>query len=183
MGDHAAYTFRLHDMNFLSFSESWNLFREKVFGGECCPPCLEGIGQEIIRNCRGLPLSIAVIGGLLSMEKTVSYWETIATTLNSILSTDGGQCSTILSLSYNHLPAHLKPCFLYFAIFPEDYKIRISKLTKLWIAEGFIKSNDESKTLEDIAEEYLQDLSNRSLIMVLKLGIMAKLRHTESMIF
>ncbi|XP_073036394.1 putative late blight resistance protein homolog R1B-17 [Primulina eburnea] len=169
VGDHAASTDRLHDMSFLSSSESWNLFCEKAFGGECCPPLLEGIGQEIIKNCRGLPLSIVVVAGMLSVDKTVSYWQTIAKTLNSILATDGGQCSTIFSLSYNHLPAYLKPCFLYFAIFPEDYDIRRSELIKLWIAEGFIKPN-ESKSLEDIAEECLEDLLNRSLIMVFKLG-------------
>ncbi|XP_073138734.1 putative late blight resistance protein homolog R1A-10 [Henckelia pumila] len=175
VGDHAASTGCLHDMSFLSSSESWNLFCLKTFGGEHCPPCLEGTGQEIIRNCGGLPLSIVVIGGLLSMDKTVGYWESIVTTLKSILSTDGGQCSTIFSLSYNHLPAHLKPCFLYFAIFPEDYDMRRSKLVKLWIAEGFIKPK-ESKSLEDIAEECLGDLLNRSLIMVLELGCSGKIR-------
>ncbi|XP_073295284.1 putative late blight resistance protein homolog R1A-3 [Primulina huaijiensis] len=175
VGSLAASTGCLHEMSFLSSSESWNLFREKAFRGEFCSPRLEGIGLEIIRNCRGLPLSIVVIGGLLSMDKTVGYWETIATALNSILAADGGQCSTIFSLSYNHLPAHLKPCFLYFAIFPEDCVIRRSKLIKLWIAEGFIKPN-KSKSLEHIAEECLEDLLNRSLIMALKLGHRSKVK-------
>ncbi|XP_073121360.1 putative late blight resistance protein homolog R1B-16 [Henckelia pumila] len=169
VGDDAASFDHRHDMRPLDSGESWDLFRAKVFRGGYCPPRLEGIGLEIVKKCRGLPLSIVVIGSLLSMDKTVGYWETIVTALKSILSTDGGQCSTIFSLSYNYLPAHLKPCFLYFAIFPKDHAIRRSNLIHLWVAEGFIKPNG-SKSLEDIAEECLEDLLNRSLIMVLKLG-------------
>ncbi|XP_073294583.1 putative late blight resistance protein homolog R1B-16 [Primulina huaijiensis] len=164
VGDHAASTGRLHDTSFLSSSESWNLFREKAFRGECCPPLLEGIGQEIIKNCRGLPLSIVVVAGMLSVDKTVSYWQTIAKTVNSILATDGGQCSTIFSLSYNHLPAHLKPCFLYFAIFPEDYDIRRSELIKLWIAEGF-KSQTSLKTWKILQRNVWKIFKKRSSFM------------------
>ncbi|XP_073143974.1 putative late blight resistance protein homolog R1B-16 [Henckelia pumila] len=169
VGDDAASFDYRHDMRPLNFGESWHLFCQKAFGGDWCPPCLEGITLEIIENCKGLPLSIVVIGGLLSMDKTAGYWKTIATAMKSFLSTDGGQCSNIFSLSYDHLPAHLKPCYLYFAIFPEDYIVRRSDIIMLWIAEGFIKPK-ESKSLEDIAEECLEDLLNRSLIMVLKLG-------------
>lgn len=76
--------------------------------------------------------------------------------------------SSILSLTYNHLPPKLKACFLYFAIFPEDYEIRTSRLLLLWIAEGFIELSSGSKSLEKVAEEYIQDLVNRNLVLVNK---------------
>ncbi|KAL2525007.1 NB-ARC domain-containing protein [Abeliophyllum distichum] len=42
--------------------ESWNLFCDKVFGEDCCPPELEEIRKKIAQNCRGLPLAVVVIG-------------------------------------------------------------------------------------------------------------------------
>ena len=66
-----------------------------------------------------------------------------------------------LALSYNHLPQHLKSCFLYLGAFPEDTEIDVRKLLWLWVAEGFIKP-----AIENIAEAYLVDLVERSLVIV-----------------
>ncbi|KAG8380359.1 hypothetical protein BUALT_Bualt06G0007300 [Buddleja alternifolia] len=49
--------------------------------------------------------------------------------------------------------------------FPEDYEIYVSRLIKLWTAEGFIKPT-RSKSYEESAEDYLEDLVKRSLILV-----------------
>ncbi|GER49666.1 disease resistance protein [Striga asiatica] len=82
---------------------------------------------------------------------------------------DGGDSSMmqILELSYKHLPGYLKPCFLYFAAFPEDAEIPAQKLTMLWIAEGYVKEG-ENKSAEVVAEEYLIELIGKSLVMVAK---------------
>ncbi|KAL8529819.1 hypothetical protein ACS0TY_007032 [Phlomoides rotata] len=53
------------EMNFLDEDKSWNLFCENAFLEEGYPPELEEIGKDIVRECRGLPLSIVLIGGLL----------------------------------------------------------------------------------------------------------------------
>lgn len=73
----------------------------------------------------------------------------------------------ISDLSYKHLPGHLKACFLYFAVFLEDKVILVSKLMQFWLAEGFIKKS-QSKNGEDVAEDYLMDLINRSLVTISK---------------
>lgn len=63
-------------MKFLDEDSSWDLFSKSVFGEEGCPPKLEGIGKKIVENCRGLPLSIIVVGGLLrKMEDAEECWE------------------------------------------------------------------------------------------------------------
>ncbi|XP_047965066.1 putative late blight resistance protein homolog R1A-3 [Salvia hispanica] len=63
------------DMKILDDYASWNLFSKIVFGDESCPHELENIGKKIVKGCRGLPLSVNVIGGLLSMsEKTEENW-------------------------------------------------------------------------------------------------------------
>ncbi|KAL8056990.1 hypothetical protein ABFX02_04G154500 [Erythranthe guttata] len=161
----------LFELSFLDEDKSWELFCKKTFGEAGCPLDLEDVGKEIVQKCKGLPLSITVIGGLLGRSHmTQEYWKDIAKDIHSILNSgEDKNCSSILSLSYTYLPPHLKPCFLYMSIFPEDEKIRVSQLIKLWVAEGFIRSN-KSQRLEEIARGYLNDLIGRNLVLKHMLG-------------
>lgn len=155
----------IHHMHLMDEDHSWDLLKHKVFNQASCPDKLAFEGKMIARSCRGLPLAIVVISGLLVLDQTISGWKTIATNVNSVISENYEQFDKILSLSYTHLPHHLKPCFLYMACFPEYYEMRASKVIKLWVAEGFLKPK-RSKSLEQTAEEYLEDLVNRSLVLV-----------------
>ncbi|KAK4437251.1 putative late blight resistance proteinR1B-16 [Sesamum alatum] len=159
-------------MSFLDADESWELFCRHVFGEEDnCPSELEEIGKRIVKKCKGLPLAIIVVGGLLSKsDKTQEYWEQIAADITAVINCDNNDyCLSVLHLSYSHLPVHLKPCFLYMGVFPEDSYISISKLIKLWVAEGFLKPIKD-KSLEEVAEEYLEDLIYRNLILPWRVG-------------
>ena len=124
------------EMKFLDEESSWNMFCIIVFGGRSCPLELEKIGKKIVKSCRGLPLSIVVVGGVLEkLERTNECWKSIRRSLNSIVNSENDmQCLKILKLSYNHLPLYLKPCFLYMGIFKEDSEIQVSKLIKLWVS-------------------------------------------------
>ncbi|XP_059306445.1 putative late blight resistance protein homolog R1B-17 [Lycium ferocissimum] len=59
--------------------------------------------------------------------------------------------------------------------FDESTEIPISKLTWLWVSEGFVKK-DEVKKQEEVAEDYLNDLMGRSLIMEAKRRSNGKLK-------
>ncbi|KAK4402257.1 putative late blight resistance proteinR1A-10 [Sesamum angolense] len=156
----------VHHMKLLRSEPSWDLLRVTVFGREDCPYVLEEIGWKIAENCKGLPLAIVVIGGLLSRDKNEEYWKLISQDVKSAIArNDGDQFMQILSLSYDSLPHHLKACFLYMGVFPEDYEIFVSQVIKLWVAEGFMKPL-ATKSLEELAWEYLSDLINRNLIEV-----------------
>ncbi|PIN21530.1 hypothetical protein CDL12_05776 [Handroanthus impetiginosus] len=163
-------------LDFLDEDQSWNLFCEEAFT-EGCPPELEEIGKKIARSCRGLPLAIVVIGGLLSNSNmTRQYWEFVAENVSSFANSGNEEhCLKILSLSYKHLPIHLKPCFLYMRVFPDDVQIVVSELIKAWVAEGFLKPI-RSKTLEEVAEEYLKDLIGRNLILICKWTLNGKIK-------
>ncbi|XP_059654911.1 putative late blight resistance protein homolog R1A-10 [Cornus florida] len=157
-----------HHLRFLNFDESWDLLRQKVFEGGSCPQLLIEIGKKIAKKCQGLPLAIVVIAGLLAKkDKTQDWWRHVAESVSSYIVTEREQFMGTLALSYNHLPYHLKPCFLYFGAFPEKYEIPVWKLIWLWIAEGFIMRNQQ-KSLEDVAEDYMMDLIDRSLVVVSK---------------
>ncbi|KAL0384871.1 UNVERIFIED_CONTAM: putative late blight resistance proteinR1A-10 [Sesamum radiatum] len=156
-----------HQMNLLKDDESWNLLSQKVFApGDTCSPELEKVGKKIAKDCRGLPLSIHVISGILSQAKTSQdFWEQVSDNVSSTVADKGESFSNILSLSYNHLPNHLKPCFLYMGTFPEDYEIHSSRLVNLLVAEGLVRPISD-KTLEGAAEMHLKALVDRNLIFV-----------------
>ncbi|XP_016512472.1 putative late blight resistance protein homolog R1A-3 [Nicotiana tabacum] len=164
-------------LRFLSAEESWELLQIKLFNKPTCPSELCEVGEEIARECQGLPLLVILVAGVLTKkEKNKESWRKIAESINS--DTDiSAKCLDIIELSYRHLPDHLKPCLLYFASFREDEEIPISNLAWLWTIEGFVPNrkpksvdvpNRKPKSVELVAETLLNDLIGRSLVMVNK---------------
>ncbi|KAL3619486.1 hypothetical protein CASFOL_037064 [Castilleja foliolosa] len=168
-------------MNFLDEATSWDLFSKTVFGEKSCPDELMKIGKKIVDNCRGLPLSIVVVGGLLKkMDATQRCWESIGSNLTSVVNLENDKhCLRLMRLSYNHLPVYLKPCFLYMGVFEEDDKIKVSTLVKLWIYEGFLKPVSAGDSLETSAEEFLKDLVDRNLVLIAKLGSTGNIKYCK----
>nr|AEW48215.1 disease resistance protein RGH7 [Solanum leptophyes x Solanum sparsipilum] len=157
-----------HHMRLMNFDESWNLLHKKIFEKEgSYSPEFENIGKQIALKCGGLPLAITVTAGLLSkIGQRLDEWQRIAENVSSVVSTDPeAQCMRVLALSYHHLPSHLKPCFLYFAIFSEDERIYVKKLVELWAVEGFL-NEEEGKSMEEVAETCINELVDRSLISI-----------------
>ncbi|XP_022878416.1 putative late blight resistance protein homolog R1A-4 [Olea europaea var. sylvestris] len=166
--DHAAlhteHNSSPHFLPLFSEAESWELLQAKLFQQEKCPMELVEVGKEIARKCSGLPLAVVVIAGLLAkMDKKNDQWKKVAKSLSSLVS-ESRQYMDMLELSYNHLPHHLKPCFLFFGAFAASKEISVNKLLRLWIAEGFVQKS-KLKSVEDTAEDYLMDLICRSLVI------------------
>ncbi|THU59915.1 hypothetical protein C4D60_Mb07t07060 [Musa balbisiana] len=122
--------------------------------------------DKIIQKCGGLPLAIVVLAGLLRRKHEAYEWSQTLERISHAPNKTDDRTHKILALSYNDLPHHLKSCFLYFAAYPEDYVIDSGRLMCLWIAEGFVGSDLESQTMEDVAEMYLIELINRCMIQV-----------------
>ncbi|PHT52224.1 hypothetical protein CQW23_06686, partial [Capsicum baccatum] len=153
-------------MNFMDQDESWNLFKSAAFSNEALSSAFETIGKKIAEKCHGLPLTIVVVAGLLKSKREIEYWKSVAKDVTSFVTNDPDkQCSRVLGLSYNHLTSDLKTCLLHFGIFPEDSEIPVKKLMRSWMAEGFLKLEND---LEGEAEKCLQDLVNRCLVLVCK---------------
>ncbi|XP_051115804.1 putative late blight resistance protein homolog R1B-17 [Andrographis paniculata] len=157
-----------YKMTFLDDDKSWALFCQYAFAQIGCPyENLKKFAKDVVKSCRGLPLEIVSVGGLLAnSDMTPTYWENIVKKIYSL--SDLGHeehCLRILSLSYKSLPIHLKPCFLYMRAFPEDDQINVGSLIDFWIAEGFIKSMSP-KTLEETGREFVKCLIDRNLIFM-----------------
>ncbi|KAJ9550367.1 hypothetical protein OSB04_014412, partial [Centaurea solstitialis] len=166
----------VHSLPCLTEEESWEVLKQKVFHGDECPEPLIKPGMQIAKKCRGLPLSVVVMAGVLAEESTnQDLWENIACTVSSYIVGDDKGCLETLALSYHHLPEHLKECFLYLGGFPEDFEFNVERLIWLWVAEGFIEEA-ENRSLEDTAKAYLMDLINRNLVIVAKRNVIGNVK-------
>lgn len=154
--------------------ESWKLFSKKACskqnkGISTIPEGLVPWANKILERCQGLPLAIVAIGSLLSYrEMEEQDWRVFYYQLNWQLTNNPelNWVSNVLKLSLDDLPSHLRNCFLYCGLFPEDYQIRRKWIIRLWVAEGFVEDRGTETTLEEVAEDYLKELTQRSLIQV-----------------
>ncbi|KAL8543450.1 hypothetical protein ACS0TY_004115 [Phlomoides rotata] len=100
---------------------------------------------------------------------TRAYWLYTLENLNLLINLEDDENTLqIMLTSYKELPMHLKPCFLYMGIFPEDYEIKTSILIKLWVAEGILRPVDK-KSLEEVAKDYIKELIDRNLMLISEL--------------
>lgn len=162
---------QVYNLKPLEQEESWTLFCRKTFYSNSCPSHLEEICRCILKKCEGLPLAIVAIGGVLATKdrRRIDEWELVRRGLGAEIEGNDKlkNLKKVLSLSFNDLPYHLKFCFLYLSVFPEDHLIEHMRLVRLWTAEGFVEAK-EGKTIEDVAEDYFNELLGRSLMQVVE---------------
>ncbi|TVU13274.1 hypothetical protein EJB05_40811 [Eragrostis curvula] len=114
---------------------------------------------KLVKKCGGLPLAIVTIGAMFA-SKHISEWDKLYEQLPSELEI---RWQVVVTLSYNHLPSYLKPCFLYLSIFPKDSEIRRRRLVDRWIADGLVRARVEM-TSEDVGKSCFNELLSRSMI-------------------
>ncbi|CAA2971099.1 disease resistance RPM1-like [Olea europaea subsp. europaea] len=166
-------------LNPLSEEESWTLFCRKTFRLSSCPPYLMEISHKILKRCAGLPLAIMSISGVLATKiERYDDWVMLSNSLGAELEGNDTLESLrlILLLSFNDLPYYLKSCFLYLSIYPEDHLIIKNSLIRQWIMEGFVKPR-EGRTLEEVAEGYLNELVNRNMILMVRSNDDGSVKH------
>ncbi|XP_010941754.1 putative disease resistance protein RGA1 [Elaeis guineensis] len=155
-------TVHAYHPGYLSEDESWSLFQHYAFGGRDPEerPHLADTGKQIVEKCSGLPLAVKTIGSLLRHEMDEDSWmEVLQSDLWEL--DKNNETLASLRLSYNRMPAHLKPCFIYCSMFPKDYEFDKDILVRLWTAQGYIPPRGR-KTMEDIGDECFNDLLTRS---------------------
>ncbi|KAJ1699057.1 hypothetical protein LUZ63_007569 [Rhynchospora breviuscula] len=158
------------ELQYLNEEQSVQLLLKKAFPlkdpNESYPQDLSELAKEYSKKCGGLPLQLAELGNLLS-RKSPDYqtWHRFMRSIDWV--TDGKNCFDTIAISYEHLPLHLKSCFMSFSVFPENYEINAQSLISYWSVEGFIPQEGRG-TMYDKAQGYLDDLAQRCMIQVTK---------------
>ncbi|MFS8025113.1 putative P-loop containing nucleoside triphosphate hydrolase, leucine-rich repeat domain superfamily [Helianthus anomalus] len=106
--------------------------------------------MQIVENWQGLPLAVVVIAGVLAKEAcSEKLWEEISYKTGSYLVGDQNGCLEILASSYNHLPLHLRECFLYLGGLPEDYEFEFDGGVKACKVHDLVKELCLKKAKEE----------------------------------
>lgn len=144
--------------------------------------------DRIWEICGGLPLAIVAMAGHVACNphRTRKKWNDVCKSLfPETLDTRFGkhksdtpnpeEVTKILNYCYNDLPADVKTCSLYLSIFPKGFKISRKRLTRRWVAEGFV-SEKQGLSEEDVAEAYFNHLIRRKIIRPVEHSINGKVK-------
>uniref|UniRef100_K3ZLJ5 AAA+ ATPase domain-containing protein n=1 Tax=Setaria italica TaxID=4555 RepID=K3ZLJ5_SETIT len=126
---------KMHRVELMSVDVGWELLWKSMnISKESDVQNLRGIGMQIVHLCGGLPLAIKVTASVLATkEKSENEWRKV---LNR-------SAWGALYLSYDELPRCLKQCFLYCALYPEDFIMHRDDLIRYWVTEGFVQEQEE----------------------------------------
>nr|CAD1842887.1 unnamed protein product [Ananas comosus var. bracteatus] len=148
------------DLKELEKNDFLSLFTYYAFGDVKIDDKLYEELEEIVRQnapqLHSSPLAARMVGGRLRKRRDVDFWKRI---LSGDLLKDTRKS---LLWSYQNLDAHLQRCFSYCSLFSKGQKFQRKKLIHLWVAEGFIKTVDESERIEDIGQDYFDELLSSS---------------------
>ncbi|KAH0667863.1 hypothetical protein KY285_029069 [Solanum tuberosum] len=125
------------NLRLLRPEESWELLEKRAFGKESCPDEVLDVGKEIAENCKGLPLVVDLIAGVIAgREKKKTVWLEVLNNFHSFIFNNEVQVMKVVEISYDHLPNHLKPCLLHFASKPKDCATTICELKLYGLLKG-----------------------------------------------
>ncbi|KAK4562454.1 hypothetical protein RGQ29_005088 [Quercus rubra] len=149
----------LRELQCLNEERSWELLDKIAVSwreDSVTKTYMKKFGKEMIGYCGDLPLAITVLG-----EQNL-------------------RVNRVLALSYNDLPCHLKPCFLYLGHFPEDFEIPTKELIRMWMGEGFVSEIQHNRgredTMDDVGHRYIRELVQRCMVLVGKMGSLGRIK-------
>ncbi|KAG0531039.1 hypothetical protein BDA96_05G240000 [Sorghum bicolor] len=125
------------------------------------------IPPRVWEMCGGLPLAIVTMAGLVASKPhmTQKDWIKVCNSLfsESEVCRKPEEFMRIINHCYNDLDSDLKTCSLYLSTFPKGRKISRKRITRRWVAEGFV-SEKQGLSVEDVAETCFNQLIQRKII-------------------
>ncbi|GLU24219.1 hypothetical protein SLE2022_401700 [Rubroshorea leprosula] len=131
-------------MNPLPPEEALALFLEKVGSAVLSGGRIQGdidpFLKQILQKCDGVPLAIVTVAKTMRGKLDPRSWKWALTKLSKF---EG--IIDRLKFSYECLESQCQECFLYCALYHEDYEIPREELIECWIEEGFIYKEGETR--------------------------------------
>ncbi|KAL0012175.1 hypothetical protein SO802_007283 [Lithocarpus litseifolius] len=155
-----------YNLGGLSHQECLSLFIKWAFdeGKERQHTNLMEIGNAIVKKCKGVPLALKSLGSLLYSKLDERDWLFVRDNEMWKLNRKEGDILSVLQLSYNQMPSYLKQCFSFLSLLPKDFEFNSFDLMHYWMANGLLQSPNENQELEDIANQYIDELYSRCFL-------------------
>eukprot|EP00268_Persea_americana_P038874 TRINITY_DN3852_c4_g4_i1.p1 TRINITY_DN3852_c4_g4~~TRINITY_DN3852_c4_g4_i1.p1 ORF type:complete len:911 (+),score=132.81 TRINITY_DN3852_c4_g4_i1:506-3238(+) len=164
--------FEVHELGklgMLSSEEKWKLFLNTwdfdapIAETTAGTSLSSGMLEEIVRKQMHLPSEIVNLGDLLSKEnRESSALSNIMLDRLNYYQVDGPERTLLkISSSFSLLASPLKLCFLYCSLFPKGFEIPKRRLIQLWLAEGWLQTEDER-----LRSTVYEELSHLGMIQV-----------------
>lgn len=120
------------------------------------------IGGEIMKKLKGSPLAARLVGARLRKQLNPMFWRRVEN--QDLLTHTMGA----LWWSYRQLDGQVKRCFAYCSMFPPGHMFARDELVELWMAEGFIKTTKGDEQMEDVGQNYFDELVSCSFLQTTK---------------
>ncbi|GLT77149.1 hypothetical protein SLA2020_487610 [Shorea laevis] len=135
---------------------------------------IKPILKKIVRECGGLPLLIVTVASSMIEISSSQLWENALDelrnrkrTVASTRTMEGtmNDAFEILKFSFDRLnDEKIQYCFLYCALYPEDFAIRKRKLIECWVEEGFIAPMETRHKMNCQGHAILRKLEDNCLL-------------------
>nr|UBY07582.1 NBS-LRR disease resistance protein [Dasypyrum villosum] len=119
---------------------------------------LADTGNQIARKLKCSPLAAKTVARLLKKHLSWEHWRKVLENNEWQNETNKDDIMPALKISYDYLPFHLKQCFSYFCLFPEDHRFKAVDINRFWTALGIIDSSCKNKN-------YLEELVDSGFLM------------------
>ncbi|KAE8779168.1 NBS-LRR disease resistance protein [Hordeum vulgare] len=138
-------------------------FEACIFGEEDKPKNYEDelavIARKIADKLKGSPLAAKTVGRLLHKELSRQHWNGVLEKHQWLEQQNNDDIMPSLKISYDCLPFHLKKCFSYCGLFPEDHDFTSSEISHFWAAIGIIDAHHQA------SRNYLEQLVDNGFLM------------------
>ncbi|KAJ0007412.1 hypothetical protein Pint_30385 [Pistacia integerrima] len=153
---------------FLSDDEALTLFIDKVEHNVFEVPTLKEIVKLVVEQCAHLPLAIVTVASCMRGEHGICEWRNALEELSKSIQSVKGMETNVqgqLQLSYDRLKSKkVQHCFLYCALYPEDFKIPKEELIVYWITKGLVNEKASMQATYDAGYSILNRLVNNCFV-------------------
>ncbi|XP_051228306.1 probable disease resistance protein At1g61300 [Lolium perenne] len=153
----------------LQEDDAWQLFKEKVTQDTLSSsPRIEALARELVKELKGLPLALIVVGRAMYPKIQPSDWEYAIKQLQQSCCDEDDLLSMEnvfrqLKFSYDSLRNDtLRRCFLTCALWPEDWEIMKADLAQCWLGLGLVDGDIQSSYTK--AYSLMSDLRDACLL-------------------
>ncbi|KAL6596968.1 hypothetical protein ACP70R_047102 [Stipagrostis hirtigluma subsp. patula] len=122
------------------------------------------LAYKIMDKLKGSSLAAKTVARLLRNNLDLDHWNKVLESKEWESQGEENEIMPALKLSYDYLPFHLQQCFVYCALFPQDYNFGRSELLNFWIGLDILQSVDHRRKPEEIGAKNLQDLISHGFL-------------------